>query len=164
VTLVAINYGLGQHTLVLIQDYPQYALLAFKVRTSSTLSDSTTKNHKIDPSFQQTQWQIFGQLIYIIVSVFVKLSIAILLLRLSPSLSYRIIVWASASILTISNIAGFILILAHCIPFSYFWDRYIPGHEGRCMPDEPLTNFGYFVLATTILVDWIFALLPIPML
>ncbi|KAI9649884.1 hypothetical protein NHQ30_002467 [Ciborinia camelliae] len=48
-----------------------------------------------------------------------------------------------------------------CRPLKAVWD---PLTTGKCLDPRLITNFAYAISAETIFFDWLFALLPIPML
>ncbi|CUS13283.1 unnamed protein product [Tuber aestivum] len=55
--------------------------------------------------------------------------------------------------------ATVLIVLAHCQPVSYFWDRSIPG--GRCWD---ITIVYYFNSASSIFTDVVVTILPLPLM
>jgi hypothetical protein len=54
------------------------------------------------------------------------------------------------------------VVLFQCHPVSFAWDK-VYG-TGTCLNAELIANLGYAFSATSIFFDWLFALLPVPML
>ncbi|PVH71601.1 hypothetical protein DL98DRAFT_398008, partial [Cadophora sp. DSE1049] len=137
--MAAVSSGLGQHTRELD---PERARDAFK-------------------------YQTLGLLFYIIDAITVKLSIGILLLRITQQRRYSYAIFACMFILVLTNIAMFGIMLFQCKPISYYWDQFflkVHTVQGTCIDRQIVLNIGYLFAATGIVVDWVFALMPIPML
>ncbi|CAD6448721.1 bfacc8e6-d0f7-475e-9eea-555e3dd6eaca [Sclerotinia trifoliorum] len=74
---------------------------------------------------------------------------------------YKYLIWASLAIIWVWTIATFIVGCIQCRPLKAAWD---PLTKGKCLDANIITNFAYAISAQTIFFDWLFALLPIPML
>ncbi|KAH7402974.1 hypothetical protein BKA64DRAFT_706482 [Cadophora sp. MPI-SDFR-AT-0126] len=139
VLMAAVSSGIGQHTRELD---PERARDAFK-------------------------YQTLGLLFYIVDAITVKLSIGILLLRITQQRRYSYAIFACMFMLVLTNIAMFGIMLFQCKPISYYWDQFVlEVHtvQGTCIDRQIVLNIGYLFSATGIVVDWAFALMPIPML
>lgn len=94
---------------------------------------------------------------------FIKVSIALFLLRLDCSRKvYRWILSVSATIVAIWSSVTFFWYLFQCRPVQAQWDYTIP--QAQCVTSEQVVNAAYALSIMTILSDWLYALLPIPML
>ena len=93
---------------------------------------------------------------------FIKLSIAIFLLRIAVKLHFRLILKVSMVVVTVWTAGIFLFDMFSCTPFEYQWDYTIPS--GRCVAGESLLSAGYAFSVLSILSDWLYALIPIPML
>lgn len=94
--------------------------------------------------------------------MFIKISIAIFLLRIAVKRPYvwilRISIWAVVT----CSIAVFIFDLLQCIPIAAQWDLTIKNP--KCVSAQSFAAAAYAISAMTIVTDWLYALLPIPMI
>ncbi|KAG5917820.1 hypothetical protein E4U61_002399 [Claviceps capensis] len=107
-------------------------------------------------------WQALGVAIYILNMMFVKLSIGVFLLRIATQKSY---IWAIRIVLviiTLWSIGLFIWNLLQCTPIEKQWDFRIT--DGQCAGAGEVLMAAYALSVMTIVTDWFFALIPIPML
>lgn len=97
--------------------------------------------------------------------MFIKLSIAVFLLRLAPHNLYRYILHASILIVSIWSIVLFFWNLFQCHPVEAQWDYRILADDKTafCVPADEVVAAAYSLSVMTILSDWLYALIPIPM-
>ncbi|KAK3936921.1 hypothetical protein QBC46DRAFT_268605 [Diplogelasinospora grovesii] len=93
--------------------------------------------------------------------LFLKISIAMSLLRLSTGNWYRWILWGLSAFVCLYSALAFISFMTFCRPIAGMWDSNIPHH---CYSKELYRNFGLFNAACNILTDVAFATLPIPII
>jgi hypothetical protein len=94
--------------------------------------------------------------------MFIKLSYAIFLLRLAIERRYVWTLRASMIVVTIWSTALFFWDIFQCNPVQAQWDYTIPGE--RCVSSQQIVAAAYALSAMTIISDWLYALLPIPMI
>ncbi|XWW96736.1 hypothetical protein V2A60_004716 [Cordyceps javanica] len=107
-------------------------------------------------------WQAIATIAYILAMMFVKLSIGVFLLRLSAKKVYSIIIKISLVIVTLYTLGVFFWDVFQCMPVAKQWDYRIV--EGRCASGQDIINAAYAISVLTVVSDWFYALLPIPML
>lgn len=94
--------------------------------------------------------------------LFIKLSIAIFLLRLSSETKYRYALWISAAIVFVWSTVLFIWnMFFQCTPIAAQWD-YTLG--GVCVGSDQVVSAALALSAMTILSDFFYALLPVPII
>ena len=93
--------------------------------------------------------------------MFIKLSIASFLLRLAVQRRYMWILWISMAIITIWSLASFFWDLFQCNPVQAQWDFTI--QDFQCATTAQIVSGAYAFSIMTILTDWLYALLPVPM-
>lgn len=93
----------------------------------------------------------------------VKLSVGFLLLRIIPNGNrrYRWVLYGSMVFVAIWSIITAGIILFQCSPVPEAWNR---TGNGKCLAPISITNTGYAFSAMDILFDWLFALIPVPIL
>ncbi|GAP82506.2 putative integral membrane family protein [Rosellinia necatrix] len=133
-----LYYGLGRHNKSLSQHDEIEALKYQALATASYVSN---------------MWLI-------------KLSIGLFLFRLAARERYRYILGASIAVVGIWSLALFFWNIFQCSPVPAQWDytilERVPG--SRCVSVDEIVNAAYALSALTILSDWLYALLPIPMI
>jgi len=134
--LTGIHYGMGSHN-----------------------ADLTLPN-----IIEALKYQTLCELFYIADTALIKCSVGFLLLRITPNgaKTYRYILYVSMVVLSLWTIITFFIILFQCRPVSFAWDQ--RSGKGHCTPSTSIANAGYAFSAMDILFDWLFALLPVPML
>jgi hypothetical protein len=88
-----------------------------------------------------------------------KMSIGIMLLRLTVKPVQRCIVYIVLVITEVYCVFFFMLFVLQCQPSSYFWTQYTGG-KGKCLDPQIAVNATYAYSAIACLGDWIFAILP----
>ncbi|KAF5631297.1 integral membrane protein pth11 [Fusarium sp. NRRL 52700] len=91
---------------------------------------------------QALMWQALATATYILDMMFIKLSIGVFLLRLCVKRVYIWIIW--------------------CKPVEMQWDFRIK--DGTCVSADQIVSAAYAISVMTVVSDWLYALLPIPML
>ncbi|OBT98391.1 hypothetical protein VE01_03129 [Pseudogymnoascus verrucosus] len=134
VLVVSIHYGLGKHALDL-ESYQQ---------------------------INAAKYLIIGELIYIIDSGFIKISVGLLLLRLAVVPIHRYILHASIYILALWTTVTFLIVAFQCRPLSLAWNP--ASGTGTCMAAISITRLGYAFSALDIGSDFLYAFLPVAML
>jgi hypothetical protein len=108
------------------------------------------------------QWQGLATITYIANMMFIKLSIAVFLMRLAVQKKYIWILRVSVFIIAIWSTAIFFYTVFQCTPVQAQWDYTII--DKRCVSSDSFVSAAYSISVMTILSDWLYALLPIPMI
>ncbi|KAM0260738.1 hypothetical protein ACHAQJ_002654 [Trichoderma viride] len=107
-------------------------------------------------------WQALATVTYVINMMFIKMSIGIFLLRVSARRVYNWIICISLVMIVIWSLVIFFYDIFQCSPVQKQWDFRIQG--GKCASTSDLVAAAYAISVMTIASDWLYALLPIPML
>lgn len=107
-------------------------------------------------------WQSLATATYILNMMFIKLSYAIFLLRFAVQKRYRWTLWASTIVVTIWSTVLFFWDIFQCNPVRAQWDYTIPGEH--CVGSSQVVSAAYALSVMTIATDFLYALLPIPMI
>ncbi len=94
--------------------------------------------------------------------MFIKLSIAVFLLRIAVKRPYVWILRISMGVVAIWSVAIFIYDLFQCVPVQAQWDFTIKS--AKCVSGPSFVAAAYSISVMTIVTDWLYALLPIPMI
>lgn len=108
------------------------------------------------------QWQALATATYIFNMMLIKLSIGFFLIRLAVQKRYKYTVYASMVIVLIWSLALFFWDIFQCSPVQAQWDYTIPNL--KCVSAQEIVNAAYALSVMTIVTDWLYALLPIPMI
>ncbi|KAH6671296.1 hypothetical protein B0J14DRAFT_456764, partial [Halenospora varia] len=100
---------------------------------------------------------------YTITTVFIRLSVAVFLLRLTSKRLHRWIIYITIAAMLVFSLFYFFLVLLQCSPIHYFWGVYF-GVKGKCINPSivPRASIAHSVIS--FVVDWILGLLPIAIL
>ncbi|KHN94597.1 integral membrane family protein [Metarhizium album ARSEF 1941] len=107
-------------------------------------------------------WQALTIAIYILDMMFIKLSIGVFLLRMATRGRYIWVIRASVVIVALWSLGIFIWDVFQCTPVAKQWDFRIT--TGHCAGPNEIISAAYALSVMTVLSDWFFALIPIPML
>jgi hypothetical protein len=94
--------------------------------------------------------------------MFIKLSIAIFLMRIAVQQRYIWILRVSVVIVAIWSTPIFFYTIFQCTPVQAQWDYTIL--DKHCVSSESFVAAAYSISVMSILTDWLYALLPIPMI
>lgn len=98
--------------------------------------------------------------VYVFITMAVKFSAGLFLLRLVITRRYRYTIWACLiATFILSVIIAFIMVLG-CRPLALLWDQSLIG---TCVPEGVHKAANYAASGIAIVDDWVFALLPIPL-
>ncbi|KAJ3486784.1 hypothetical protein NLG97_g6544 [Lecanicillium saksenae] len=115
-----------------------------------------------DDKVAALMWQAIATIAYILAMMFVKLSIGVFLLRLSAKKVYSTVIKISLVIVALYTMGVFFWDVFQCMPVAKQWDYRIT--QGRCASGQDIINAAYAISVLTVVSDWFYALLPIPML
>ncbi|KAI1312881.1 hypothetical protein F5Y03DRAFT_407678 [Xylaria venustula] len=135
---VGLSYGLGRHNRSLSQHDEIEALKYQALATASYVSN---------------MWLI-------------KLSIGLFLFRLAAQKRYKWTLGISIVVVGIWSFALFFWNIFQCSPVPAQWDYTILTRDptSHCVSADEIVSAAYALSALTILSDWLYALLPIPMI
>ncbi|KAH8179631.1 integral membrane family protein [Sarocladium implicatum] len=107
-------------------------------------------------------WQALATASYVLDMMLIKLSIGFFLLRLATQKVYVWILRVSLVIVVLWSMVTFLWDIFQCNPVTKQWDYRIEG--GKCVTPEQVVQAAYAFSVMCVLSDWLFAILPIPML
>lgn len=149
--LRGVSYGIGKHnTDVLSQDDQ---IQAMKVGANHSICQYQSKS---------IQYQSLATVSYIANMTFIKLSVAIFLLRIAVKKVYIYILQASMVIVTVWSVVIFFYDIFQCSPVGAQWNFTIT--DAKCISGEQFVGAALSISIMSIVTDWLYALLPIPMI
>ncbi|KAI2466705.1 hypothetical protein F4781DRAFT_339993 [Annulohypoxylon bovei var. microspora] len=115
---------------------------------------------------QALMYQALATATYVLNMWLIKLSIGIFLLRLATQKRYRYTLYASIVVVSIWSIVLFFWNIFQCNPVAAQWDYTILENDStsHCVSADEIVSAAYGLSIMTILSDWLYALIPIPML
>lgn len=121
----------------------------------STRSKLTIANIE-DASF----YSIIGQPFWAWSMAAIKISIALMLIRLEPGVRWRRFLWAMVALQVVLTMYNTLAQFLGCIPFHKTWD-FTGAVPGKCWPMRTSFVSQITVQAFVVFTDWVFALMPI---
>lgn len=136
--LIGVQYGLGRHNKSLDQEHEIGAL----------------------------KYQALATITYIADMMFIKFSIGFFLLRLAVQRRYTYTIYGSIFVVGCWSLVLFFWNLFQCHPVAAQWDYTILQKDTTafCVDSSAVVNAAYSLSALTVLSDWFYALIPIPMI
>ncbi|KAI0550759.1 hypothetical protein F4679DRAFT_191648 [Xylaria curta] len=133
-----LSYGLGRHNKSLSQ-HDEIEALKYQALATAT--------------YVSNMWLI-------------KLSIGLFLFRLAVRNRYKWILGISIGVVGVWSLALFFWNIFQCSPVSAQWDYTILTNDPKshCVSADEIVSAAYALSALTILSDWLYALIPIPMI
>lgn len=100
------------------------------------------------------------ELLYVVATAVVKLSIGAFFLRLSSKRYQVYTVYITLGVVLLFSTMYFFFLLFQCTPISFLWTKYEDG-AGKCLKSPILANVTYAHAAMSAVTDWAFGILPI---
>ncbi|CRK35699.1 hypothetical protein BN1708_001331 [Verticillium longisporum] len=107
-------------------------------------------------------YQALATATYVLNMMFIKFSVGIFLLRLTTSKGYIWTIYISLAIVMIWTLVIFFWNIFQCHPVQAQWDYTI--QDATCVTPDHIVSAAYSISVMTILSDWLYALMPIPMI
>lgn len=103
------------------------------------------------------------EVIYSPITLAIRTSICLLLLRLALNKVHRWVIYVNMAIVLLVSIAYFFVMTFQCSPPSYFW-RQLYGEKGKCINYNivPDATIAHSIISAV--SDWCIGLLPIALL
>jgi len=121
-------------------------------------------NHDLSQAneIQGLKYQALATLGYVSNMMFIKLSIGFFLLRIAVKPRFVWILRITMVIVAIWSVAIWIFDLFQCRPIAAQWDLTIKN--AKCVSGNAFAQAAYSISVMTIVSDWLYALIPIPMI
>jgi hypothetical protein len=103
------------------------------------------------------------ELFYTITTVFIRLSIAVFLLRICVKPIHKYIIYGTLAMVITFSTFYFFLVLFQCSPVTFFWGQY-EGMKGSCINPAAVPDASIAHSAVSFTADWILGLLPIALI
>ncbi|KAJ2967385.1 hypothetical protein NUW58_g10468 [Xylaria curta] len=115
---------------------------------------------------QALKYQALATASYVSNMWLIKLSIGLFLFRLAVRNRYKWILGVSIVVVGIWSLVLFFWNIFQCNPVAAQWDYTILQNDpsSHCVSVDAVVNAAYALSALTILSDWLYALIPIPMI
>lgn len=101
--------------------------------------------------------------LYAPITLTIRASVCVLLLRLSATSTHRRIIWTNLALIAGVSVAFFFVLVFQCSPPSYFW-RQVHGAEGSCRSKLIVFASTTVHSIASALSDWCLGLMPIALL
>lgn len=114
---------------------------------------------------ESLKYQALATATYITNMMFIKFSIGLFLLRLATQKVYKYIIYGSIVVVGIWSIVLFFWNLFQCHPLTAQWDYTILDNDptASCVSAQEIVNAAYALSAMSVISDWFYALIPVPM-
>ncbi|KAL9942757.1 hypothetical protein ACHAQF_006682 [Verticillium nonalfalfae] len=155
-----------------LDDYLIYAAFAGYVAYATIAMDgaingATGKHYALRYTMDQAARSLRGwylcMVLYAPITLTIRASVCVLLLRLATSRAHRWIIWANLAVIAAISAAFFFILVFQCSPPSHFWTQ-VYGTDGHCYSKLIVTYATTVHSCVSCLSDWCLGLLPIALL
>jgi hypothetical protein len=108
-----------------------------------------------------SQWTLVAEVFYLTTIMFLKISLGLFFLRVVLKKWQRKVVYATVFLSTIINIYHTIFIIFSCGDPRYYLEHMV---QMKCVRKSVELGLAYEQAAVTTITDFVFALLPLPLL
>ncbi|KAK8056602.1 hypothetical protein PG993_001829, partial [Apiospora rasikravindrae] len=143
-------------TMILFGGYGACVFLAIEYGAGKHLQDVPVENL---PNALLMRW--LGEWIYVVTSIFVKVTVSVLLLRICSKPWHKTVIYVTITVVVVWNTIYGFLAAIQCIPVQHFWERLSDPDGGQCLSQDIITGTTYAAAGINCLADWILGLLPI---
>ncbi|KAM0314637.1 hypothetical protein ACHAO8_004471 [Botrytis cinerea] len=160
-TIVIVNFVfLGLSTITLALRCFIMFVLNVSMSTMSAVNGLGVHNLTITAAEMEPAVKYFTlfQMFTLTGTLPVKASICISLMRITPSLTYRKILYAIMAGSVATVLISDIVVIVTCRPMAFTWDKTIPG--GKCSSINAILILSYCFSAMNIITDWSTAIIP----
>ncbi|OBT97393.2 hypothetical protein VE01_04363 [Pseudogymnoascus verrucosus] len=103
------------------------------------------------------------EILYILTTVFVRLSISVFLLRICLQRKYKVIIYGTMAMVMAFSTFYLFLLIFRCSPVNFFWDQY-KGESGSCLSAAIISDATIAHSVVSFTADWILAILPMALI
>ncbi|KAM0276287.1 hypothetical protein ACHAQH_006917 [Verticillium albo-atrum] len=155
-----------------LDDYLIYAALAgyiayATIAMDGALNGATGKHYALRYTMDQAARSLRGwylcMVLYAPITLTIRASVCVLLLRLATSKVHRWIIWVNFAVISLISAAFFFILVFQCSPPSHFWTQ-VYGTDGHCYNKLIVTYSTTVHSCISCLSDWCLGLLPIALL
>ena len=143
--------------------YIAYATVAMDGVVKGATGQHITSGYTADQASKSLLGWYICTVLYAPMTMLIRASVGIVLLRITTSRVFRLIVWLNLGIITVVSTLFCFLEAFQCKPPSFFW-RQVYGVEGGCLAKSTIQNIIYAHCVFSAASDWCLGLLPIGIL
>ncbi|KAL0939334.1 uncharacterized protein CTRU02_205944 [Colletotrichum truncatum] len=142
--------------------YVVYGVIAMHGITEGATGRHVTELIRSKAVISLRAWYIC-EVLYPPITLAIRLSICVLLLRLAVNKVHRWIIYVNLVVVCMISIAFFCIMTFQCKPVSYFWKQ-LEGMKGSCINYNIVPDAVVAHSVVSAVSDWVMGLLPIALL
>ncbi|KAL7930324.1 hypothetical protein V8C35DRAFT_160542 [Trichoderma chlorosporum] len=104
------------------------------------------------------RWFLAMEILYIVMTTIVKISLSLFYLDLFPGVTFRKIIWGTIIFHIASGLSFVIGSLVQCVPLSFTWEQFDDASHGHCMN---MNSLGWANAAINVAVDIWLIVIPL---
>ncbi|KAF4470603.1 integral membrane [Fusarium albosuccineum] len=102
----------------------------------------------------------FGELIYGVLSILIRISVGLYLLRICRSTMHKKILYVSLTIVGLTSTVYFFATLFQCSPPKYYWEQFLSIEESGSCESSLVTTTAIVLSVVAGTSDWVIAMMP----
>ncbi|KAM0330486.1 hypothetical protein ACHAQA_003430 [Verticillium albo-atrum] len=143
--------------------YTAYAVIAMDGAINGATGKHFVLRYTMDQAARSLRGWYLCMVLYAPITLTIRASVCVLLLRLATSKVHRWIIWINFAVISLISAAFFFILVFQCSPPSHFWTQ-VYGSDGRCYNKLIVTYSTTVHSCISCLSDWCLGLLPIALL
>lgn len=144
--------------------YTVYGAIAMDSAINGATGKHWTLGYSMDEAARSLRGWYLCMALYAPITLTIRASVCVLLLRLARSRLHRWVIWANFGIIAVISAAFFFILVFQCSPPSHFWTQVYGEDEGTCYKSRIVSTATTVHSSVCALSDWCLGLLPIALL
>ncbi|EHK23184.1 putative PTH11-type G-protein coupled receptor protein, partial [Trichoderma virens Gv29-8] len=104
------------------------------------------------------QWFLAMEILYVVMTTIVKISLSLFYLDLFPGTTFRRVVWGTIIFHIASGLSFAIGTLVQCVPLNFTWEQFNNSSHGHCIS---MNSFGWANAAINVAADLWLIVIPL---
>lgn len=143
--------------------YAAYAAVAIDGVLNGATGQHVSQKYTADEAAKSLLGWYLCEALYAPITLAIRVSVCIVLLRIAAKQSHRLIIWTNLGIIAVVSIVFAFVMAFQCSPPSYFWKQ-VYGARGTCIDKQIVIVSVYVHSVFSAVSDWCLGLLPIAIL
>jgi len=143
--------------------YAAYAAVAIDGVVNGATGQDVSQQYTPNQAAKSLLGWYLCEAMYAPITLAIRASVCIVLLRITTKKAYRIIIWINVGVIAVVSIVFAFVMAFQCSPPSYFWKQ-VFGAEGSCIDKRIVMISVYVHSVFSAVSDWCLGLLPIAIL
>ena len=140
-----------------------YGIISLDGAINGATGKHISLGYTMDQASRSLKAWYLCMVLYAPITLTIRASVCVLLLRMSATKMHRRIIWTNFAIIAVVSMTFFFVLVFQCNPPSHFWTQ-VHGSEGYCHSNRIVFYSTTVHSCASALSDWCLGLMPIALL